>query len=66
LPGLRYEVEDTVSDGDRVVAAYVLTAEVSGRPIRIRGIMRIWVRDGLIERRVDYWDSKVFLDQAGM
>ena len=66
LPGLRYEVEDTVSDDDRVVAAYVLTAEVNDRPIRIRGVMRFWVRDGLIEHRVDYWDSKVFLDQAGM
>lgn len=65
LPGLRYEVEETVSDGDRVVAAYVLTAEVNERPIRIRGVMRCWVRDGLIERRVDYWDSKSFLDQVG-
>jgi len=27
--------------------------------------MRCWVRDGLIERRVDYWDSKSFLDQVG-
>jgi predicted ester cyclase len=65
LPGLRYEVEETVSDGDRVVAAYVLSAEVNERPIRIRGVMRCWVLDGLIERRVDYWDSKSFLDQVG-
>jgi ketosteroid isomerase-like protein len=65
LPGLRYEVEDIVADGDRVVAAYLLTAEVSSRPIRIRGVMRMWVRDGLIARRVDYWDSKSFLDQVG-
>jgi len=29
----------------------------------VRGAQRLEVADGAITRRVDYWDSKVFLDQ---
>ena len=29
-------------------------------------MMRFDVRDGLIARRVDYWDSLVFQQQAGL
>lgn len=66
MPGLRYEVEDVVADGPRVVAQYTLHATVDGRPICVRGAMRFDVRDGRIARRVDYWDSLVFLRQAGV
>lgn len=66
MPGLRYEVEDVISDGDRAAASYTLHAVVNGRPIAVRGMMRFEVRDGLIARRTDYWDSLVFQRQAGL
>ena len=48
-----------------MAAAYVMRAEVDGTPIEIRGVMRFTVRDGLIERRTDYFDSLTFLRQTG-
>jgi hypothetical protein len=46
--------------------AYTLRACVDDRPIGVPGMMRFEVRDGLIARRVDYWDSLVFQRQAGL
>ena len=66
MPGLRYEIEDVVADGDRVVVAYTLRAHVNDRDVAVRGVMRFDVRDGSIARRIDYWDSLVFLRQAGL
>lgn len=66
MPQLRYEVEDVVADGDRVVAAYTLHTHVNDRDVAVRGVMRFQVRDGLIAKRTDYWDSLVFQQQAGM
>jgi len=66
MPGLRYEVEDVIADGERVAAAYTLHATVNGRPIAVRGMMRFAVRAGLIAQRTDYWDSLVFQRQAGL
>jgi ketosteroid isomerase-like protein len=66
MPGLRYEVEDVIASGSRVAAAYTLHAVVNDRPVAVRGMMRFDVRDGLIARRVDYWDSLVFQQQAGL
>lgn len=66
MPGLRYEVEDVVADGDKVVAAYTLHTHVNDRDVAVRGVMRFLVRDGLIAHRIDYWDSLVFKQQAGM
>jgi steroid delta-isomerase-like uncharacterized protein len=63
MPGLRYEVEDVIADGDRAVATYTLHARMNGREIAVRGAMRFVVRDGSIVHRTDYWDSKVVLDQ---
>jgi ketosteroid isomerase-like protein len=37
---------------------------VDGRPVRIRGMFRFTVRDGLIARRVDYWDGEDFRRQT--
>lgn len=65
MPALRYEVEDVIAADDRVAIAYTLRAVVDDRPIAVRGMMRFDVRDGLIARRVDYWDSLVFQRQAG-
>jgi ketosteroid isomerase-like protein len=66
MPGLRYDVEDVIADGDRVAAAYTLRAVVDDRSVAVRGMMRFDVRAGLIARRVDYWDSLVFQRQAGL
>ena len=49
-----------------MAAAYTLHAVVDERPVAVRGMMRFDVRDGLIARRVDYWDSLVFQRQAGL
>ena len=66
MPQLRYDVEDVVADGERVVAAYTLRTHVNDRDVAVRGVMRFMVRDGLIAKRTDYWDSLVFQQQAGM
>jgi predicted ester cyclase len=65
MPGLRYEIERIVADGDQAVAFYTLHAHVDGRGIVVRGAMRMTVSEGLITHRTDYWDAKVFLDQIG-
>ena len=63
--GLSYEAEEIIVEGDRVAAAYVMRARADGKPFEIRGVMRLTVRDGLIERRTDYFDSLTFLRQTG-
>ena len=63
--GLAYEAEEIIVEGDRVAAAYVMRARADGKPFEIRGVMRLTVRDGLIARRVDYFDSLTFLRQTG-
>ena len=63
--GLTYEAEEILVEGDRVAAAYVMRARADGKPFEIRGVMRLTVRDGLIERRTDYFDSLSFLQQTG-
>ena len=63
--GLAYEAEEILVDGDRVAAAYVMRARADGVPLEIRGVMRLTVRNGLIERRTDYFDSLTFLRQTG-
>jgi ketosteroid isomerase-like protein len=66
MPGLRYEIEDIVADGDRVCAAYTLHTHVNERDVAVRGMMRFRVRGELIAHRTDYWDSLVFQRQAGL
>ncbi len=63
--GLHYEVEDVIAQDDRVAVPYTMTATVAGRPVRIRGMFRFRVRDGLVAHRVDYWDSAEFTRQIG-
>ena len=65
--GVTYDVEDLLTDGRRVVAVYTLRARWQGEdgpPVQVRGVQRLLVRDGLIARRVDYWDSLQFLFQV--
>lgn len=64
MAGLRYDIEHLVVSGSDVAVFYTMTARWQGRtPIEIRGAQRLEIMDGAITRRVDYWDSKVFLDQ---
>jgi limonene-1,2-epoxide hydrolase len=66
MPGMRYEIEDVLADGNRVVVAYTLHARVNDRDVAVRGVMRFRVEDDLIAHRIDYWDSLVFQQQAGL
>ena len=66
MPGLHYDVEDVIAEGSRVAAAYTLRTTANDRPIAVRGVMRFEIRDGLVARRIDYWDSLVFQRQAGL
>jgi predicted ester cyclase len=74
MPGLRYEIGDTIAEGDRVVITYTLRCSAKPpdgdtdgpRDIAVRGAMRFDMRGGKIARRVDYWDSLVYLRQAGL
>ena len=66
MPGLRYEQEEIVAEGERVMAAYTMRAVVNERDIAIRGVMRFRVDGDKIAKRTDYWDSLVFKQQAGI
>ncbi len=72
FPGLRYEVEQTIAEGQHVAVAYRMSAawrrpgtDASGdRPFLIRGMFRFQVEAGRIVHRVDYWDSADFQRQV--
>ncbi len=49
----------------QVVARYRFNAQYEGTPIDIPGVMWFDVRDGLVARRTDLWDSLTFLRQTG-
>jgi ketosteroid isomerase-like protein len=66
MPKLSYVIEQIMSEGHHVWAAYTLRTTVNKHDIAIRGAMHFEVRDGLIVRRVDYWDSQIFKNQAGL
>ena len=66
MPGLHYEVEEVLADGNRVAVAYILRTTVNDRPISVRGVMRFRVEGNLVAHRTDYWDSLVFKQQAGL
>jgi ketosteroid isomerase-like protein len=61
---LHYEIEDVIVDGDRAAVPYTMTCRYDGRPVRIRGMFRFLVADGLVAHRVDYWDSQEFTRQT--
>jgi ketosteroid isomerase-like protein len=63
--GLRYEIEDLITEGDKSAVAYTMRARSAGQDITVRGVMRITVRDGLVAHRTDYWDALGFLKQIG-
>ena len=62
---LEYQVDDLVIDDDRVAVFYTMTARWQAETaISIQGVQRLEVRNGLIARRTDYWDSANFLVQV--
>ncbi len=64
MTDLRYQVEDLVQQGDRVMVCYRMTARWKGQiPITIRGAQHLTIRDDLVAKRIDYWDSASFLSQ---
>ena len=65
MPGLHYEIEQLVEEGDSVAVFYTMTGRWQGeQPFTIRGAQRLRVTDGLIAERTDYWDSTTFLNQV--
>jgi len=64
FPGLAYEVETVIADGNHVAVAYRMTATADGHPVAVRGVMIIEVDDGLVAGRTDYWDSLGYLRQV--
>lgn len=62
---LQYEVIDIIAEDDRAAARYRLTANFDGHPLDIPGVMLFEIRDGLVARRTDVWDSLTFLRQTG-
>lgn len=66
MPGMHYDVEHTITEGDRVAIAYTMRARPRGRFVSLRGTMHFEVRDGLIAKRTDYWDSATFGQQVGL
>jgi len=65
FPGLRYEVEQVLVDGDHVAAAYRMTATSEGHPVDLRGVMLFELEGDRIAHRTDYWDSLTYLRQMG-
>ena len=63
--GLRYDIEDLITEGNKSAVAYTMRANSAGHDITVRGVMRITVRDGLVAHRTDYWDALGFLKQIG-
>ena len=62
---LHYEVIDTITEGQRVAVRYRMTANFHAHPVDIPGVMLFDIRDGLVARRTDVWDSLTFLRQTG-
>ena len=58
-------VDDDRTGGSEVVVRYRLGADVDGVRIDIPGVMWISVRDGVVARRLDCWDSLTFHRQMG-
>jgi ketosteroid isomerase-like protein len=66
--GARYSIvslaEVSTPDAGDVVVRYRFEATHEGTPIDIPGVMWFGLRDGLIARRTDLWDSLTFLRQT--
>ena len=63
---LRYDVVQTIVEGERAAVRYRMTAVYEEHALDIPGVMLFATRDGLIAERTDVWDSLTFLRQTGM
>ena len=67
--GARYTIvalaEISPPDDNDVVVRYRFEATYDSTPIDLPGVMWFGVRDGLVARRTDLWDSLTFLRQTG-
>ena len=63
---LRYEVVDTIVEGERAAVRYRMTATYEEHALDIPGVMLFVIREGLIAQRTDVWDSLTFLRQTGV
>ena len=74
--GISYEPIEAVSENEKVPSksskksqidfmSYIMRAKVDGTPIEIEGVFQFLISDGLIKRRIDYFDSLTFLKQIG-
>ncbi|MCP5025682.1 MAG: nuclear transport factor 2 family protein [Actinomycetia bacterium] len=65
MPGLHYEVDQTVAEGREVAVFYTMTGRWLGQQaFTLVGAQRLRVENGLITHRTDYWDSARFLSQV--
>jgi len=64
-----YSVDDLISQRREavtdVVVRYVFEADYGEHRVKIPGTQWFSVRDGVVTRRVDSWDSLTFLEQTG-
>jgi len=65
----RYSIVDAIEQQrdscTEVAVRYRFHASYEGTEIEIPGVMWFSVRDGLITKRIDTWDSLTFLKQTG-
>jgi steroid delta-isomerase-like uncharacterized protein len=73
FPVLHYEIEDLVAEDERAMVAYRMRADYAGadgtappKPIDVRGVFRLAVRDGLVAFRADYRDAATVEHQLGL
>jgi predicted ester cyclase len=64
--GLRFEVVDQVTEGNRVASRWVLTGANRGRPVRLWGITLSRLRDGRIVEDWTGFDSLELVRQLGI
>ncbi|MFT5134296.1 MAG: ketosteroid isomerase-like protein [Gammaproteobacteria bacterium] len=61
---LHYSVEEIIEADNRAAVTYTMRAIDKDRPIEIRGVMIVFVQDGLITKRSDYWDGLSYQKQV--
>jgi steroid delta-isomerase-like uncharacterized protein len=75
LPGIRIEVEDTVTHGDKIATRFILrgthsgqgkTYAPSGKPVVVSGISFVRFSNGQIAEGWNNWDHYGMLQQMGV
>ncbi|HLJ51195.1 MAG TPA: ester cyclase [Bryobacteraceae bacterium] len=74
LPEVHIQVEDTVAEGDKVVARLTLEGthtgsgmgtRGTGHRVKVRGVVILQITGGRIVHGWNYWDQLAFLRQIG-